>query len=345
MARKTAKQLSAEARLESQLRATTNKHKEQDKKYRALQEELAKTQKTLDAVFTLKKPAKTVPIKPIPANKAQAVAFMVASDWHVEEEVKKSHNLDNEFNLVIAEERAKRFFANGLFLTNLARQHSEIDTLYIPLLGDFITNSLREENLENNLLQPGDALWFAKSLLASGIKFLLKNSDLKLVFICHTGNHGRMTQKVHPSTEGSNSLERYMYRNLAEMFEDEPRCTFIIPEGMTHYTRVFDKTIRTMHGHSVRFAGGSGGITIPLRRAIAQLNKRRWADVTILGHFHQMVVMEDLIVNGSLIGYNSFAEFIKADFEQPRQVFFVFHRHNGGTKTLVSPIWLDKTST
>ena len=342
--KKTAKQITAEARLEAKLREKDNQHKVTDKKYKALQEELRVTQAKLEAAFQVKKAPKKIAIHPASNAPEQAVAFMVASDWHVEEEVKRSHNLDNVFNLQIAEERAKHFFSNGLYLTRLAQQHSKIDTLVVPLLGDFITNSLRDENLENNLLQPGEALWFAKSLLVAGIKFLLKESNLKLVFICHSGNHGRGTEKVHIATEYGNSLEVYMYRDIAEYFENEPRCTFIIEEGMMTYYKVFDKTIRFLHGHSIRFAGGVGGVTIPVRKAIAQWNKRRWADLTIMGHFHQMVVMEDFIVNGSLIGHNSFGEFIKADYEHPRQVFFILHKHNGGTKTLISPIWLDKTA-
>ena len=150
-----------------------------------------------------------------------------------------------------------------------------------------------------------------------------------------------MTKKVHISTEGGNSLEKYMYRNLAEYFSNEPRVKFLISDGGISYMKVFDKTIRFMHGHSFRFNGGVGGLTIPVRKGIAQLNKAKWADLTILGHFHQMVVMEDFIVNGSLIGWNAYAEFIKADFEPPRQVFFILHKHGGGTKTLISPIWLD----
>ena len=324
-------------------RSAKKKETSQAKK---LAEKVLSLETTLEEAFKIKKTPELFEIKVAEGSPEDAVAFLVASDWHIEEEVKKEtvNNL-NFYNLDESKKRAERFFSNGLYLLRLAQTHSKIDTLVLPLLGDFITNSLRDENLENNLLQPGDALWTAKCYLLSGIKFLLENTEVEIILPCHTGNHGRMTEKVHISTEAGNSLERYMYRDLAEYFEKEPRVKFLISDGGISYMKVFNKTIRFMHGHSFRGGQGVGGIVVPIRRGIMQLNKSKWADLTILGHFHQSKNEQDFVVNGSLIGWNAFAEFIKADFEEPQQTFFVMHSHRGGTKTLVCPIWLDKTKT
>ena len=314
-----------------------------EKKNKILLEKVESLEKELAEAFKIKKAPELFQIRGADNTPEEAVAFMVASDWHVEEEVKaEAVNNLNHYDLDESKLRAERFFSNGAYLIKLAQKHSNIKKLVLPLLGDFITNSLRDENLENNLLLPGDALWRAKSYLVSGIRFLLRETDVEIVLPCHTGNHGRMTEKVHIATEGGNSLEKYMYRNLQEYFENEKRVTFLVADGGISYLKIFDKTVRFMHGHSFKSGGGVGGITIPIRKGIMQLNKSKWADLTIMGHFHQMIVMEDLIVNGSLIGWNSFAEWIKADYEPPRQVFFVMHAHGGGVKTLISPIWLDK---
>ncbi len=150
-----------------------------------------------------------------------------------------------------------------------------------------------------------------------------------------------MTKKIHVSTEGGNSLERYMYHNIADYFEDNKRVTFLIAEGQHSYLKVYDMTIRMLHGHSVKFGGGMGGVTIPVRKAISQWNKVRRADLTLLGHFHQMLDGGDFIVNGSLIGYNAYALSIKADYNIPSQTFFLISNYNGGVKTVVCPIRLD----
>jgi hypothetical protein len=46
-------------------------------------------------------------------------------------------------------------------------------------------------------------------------------------------------------------------------------------------------------------------------------------------------------VNGSLIGYNTYAQAIKAAFEEAQQQFFLIHARGGGQKSGVFPIWLD----
>jgi hypothetical protein len=107
---------------------------------------------------------------------------------------------------------------------------------------------------------------------------------------------------------------------------------------MHSYVEVFGLTLRFLHGHSIKFGGGIGGITIPIRKAISQWNKVRKADLTVMGHFHQCVDGGDFIVNGSLIGYNAFAQFIKADYEPPRQQFFLITDYRGGEKSVVAPI-------
>lgn len=293
-----------------------------------------------EAVFTLKKTAQRFTIKLAKHGQNKSVPVIVASDWHVEETVTLGQvNGMNEYNPDIAEARAKAFFASTLRLIDIYKKYSSIDTAVLAFLGDFISNTIHDELAEGNAMLPGDAIWFAKSLLYSGVQFLLEHTDLKFVIVCHTGNHGRMTKKVHISTEAGNSLERYMYRHLAEMFKDEKRVTFIIPEGMISYHDILGTTVRFLHGHSIRYQGGVGGIHIPIRKAIAQWDRVHKADITVLGHFHQALWGGHYVVNGSLIGYNAFGEFIKADYEPPRQMFFLVHEGRGVTGA--NYVWLD----
>jgi len=149
-----------------------------------------------------------------------------------------------------------------------------------------------------------------------------------------------MTAKTRVSTEAGNSLERLMYHSLAVMFRDEPRVQFIISDGYHAYVKVFEFPIRFHHGHSVKYYGGVGGITIPLNKAVAQWNRGRSAYLDVLGHYHTLLDGGIWIANGSLIGYNAYALSIKASPEPPRQVFFLIDRDVG--KTVVCPIILDR---
>jgi hypothetical protein len=124
-----------------------------------------------------------------------------------------------------------------------------------------------------------------------------------------------------------------MYVHLKAYFRNEPRVTFIVAEGMHSYVKVYDTMIRFQHGHAIKYGGGVGGIYIPVNKSIAQWNKARHADLDVFGHFHQSKDGGNFICNGSLIGYNSFALSIKADYEQPKQQLFLMDKKRGRTCT------------
>jgi hypothetical protein len=257
----------------------------------------------------------------------------VASDWHVEENVGPEVGGLNKFNIDIAKARATKFFQSALRLTRLLAQDIKIDTMVLALLGDFISNDIHEEFPEVNELTPMHAIVTAQNFIISGIEFLLANSKLKFVIPCHSGNHARTTRTTRFSTENGHSLEYLMYLHLAAYFRTEPRITFIIPPGPHSYVKVYDQTIRFHHGHMIKYAGGVGGIYVPVLKSVAQWNIARRADLDIFGHFHQCRDGGRFICNGSLIGYNAFALSIKADFEPPKQQLLLIDRKRGRTAT------------
>lgn len=274
-------------------------------------------------------------------NDSEAVAVVLASDWHIEEIVKSEKvNGMNEYNLSIARKRAEQFFQNTLKMVTKEQQNAKIDTLVLALLGDFISGNIHEELLENCSLRPVEAMIEAQNMILSGIVYLLKNSKLKLVIPCHVGNHTRITRKVHISTEQGNSLETFMYHNLKNYFRGNKRVEFLIAEGYHSYVKVYDFTIRFHHGHALKYGGGIGGIFIPTFKAISQWQKIKYADLDCFGHFHQFKDGGNFICNGSNIGYNPFAIVIKADYERPKQTFFLIDRKRK-SKTVTTPILFD----
>jgi hypothetical protein len=56
-------------------------------------------------------------------------------------------------------------------------------------------------------------------------------------------------------------------------------------------------------------------------------------------HFHQLRDGGNFVSNGSLIGWSSYAVSIKAEFEKPKQAFFLIDRKRG--KTVSAPILFD----
>ena len=188
-------------------------------------------------------------------------------------------------------------------------------------------------------MRPMDATLECWRILSAGINYILDNTDVNLIIPCHSGNHARTTKKTHPSTESGNSLEYILYHGLASEFKDNKRVTFVIPTSYHSYIDVGGFMLRFHHGHAMRYSGGIGGIYISVNKAIAQWNKVQRADLDIFGHFHQLRDGGNFICNGSLIGWNEFANFIKADYEKPKQAFFLID-HERGEKTITAPIFL-----
>ena len=330
--------ISDEVKRDRRLAKLEQETKDLRKKYRVAVRELNKAeieQTFASSVASSKEMFRITPYKS--GGMSEATAVMVASDWHCEETVLPEEvNGLNEYSLAISRERASKYFQRGLRLVNVFNKDIKINTLVLALLGDFFSGSIHEELAEENSLAPADAAALALEYLEGGIRFLLKNSTLKIVVPCLPGNHGRMTQKNRTANEAGNSLERFMYINLAERFSNEKRVKFIIPRAKHIYMNVYGFTIRFMHGHTVRYAGGVGGISIPLNKAIPQWDKLIPADLTVLGHFHQFLDGGRWLVNGSLIGYNTFALDNKFGYEVPKQAFFLVDKKRG--KTVVAPI-------
>lgn len=270
----------------------------------------------------------------------EATAVALASDWHIEESVDADAvNGVNEYNLQIAQKRVERFFGGFTYLIRYHQDHFKIRDALLWLGGDLITGYLREENLEANELSPVQAIATLHVWLATGIRSVLDTLEIeRLHIVCNSGNHGRLTEKTRPSTREANSIEWLLYVGLAREFQNEPRVVFTLPKGSQTYVDVYDWTIRFTHGDDAKFGGGVGGIMIPLKKAIARWQTYKPAHLTCLGHFHQYHDLSNLVVNGSLIGYNPYALSIGAEFEAPRQAFFLIDTKRG--KTMPADIWV-----
>lgn len=272
----------------------------------------------------------------------EAVAVVLASDWHLEELVKRQWVGGlNEYHLELAKFRATKFFQNTVKLLKKEQQAVNINTMVLWLGGDFITGNIHDENMETAQLLPIEAMIFAETIIKSGIEFLLEKTDVSFVIPCNAGNHSRITKKQRHSTDVGNSLETIMYHHLAEHFRKNKRVTFVLQEGYHLILPIFDNySIRFHHGHNVKYGGGIGGLYIPAKKAISQWQKSNPVQLDCFGHLHTMKIDTDFISNGSMIGFSPFAVAIKADFEKPQQAFFLIDRKRG--RTIVAPITFTK---
>jgi hypothetical protein len=273
--------------------------------------------------------------------KSEAAGIIVCSDWHIEELVDPDTvNGLNDYNLSIMEERWKRYIKHSVKLFDKEAQSTRVETLVFAILGDMMTGYLHEECLENNQLSPLEAAVLLREMLHQAIDYFLKHTDVPIKIPCCYGNHGRLTKKKKHGRGASDNLEWMLYNLLAVDYKNNPRVDFAVSKGYLNYVSLFDKTLCFHHGDNVRYGGGVGGLTIPMNKANNQWNKSRPADLYVHGHFHQQFDHTGFVSNGSGIGWNAFAVSIKAEYQKPRQTFFLYDRDEG--KTGVFPIVLHK---
>lgn len=274
-----------------------------------------------------------------PTIPTDAVANLCLGDWHIDEEVEaKRINNINSFNSKICLKRIESLLASLSDILEMCRSRSNIETLIVYLLGDFISGHIHEELMEDNSSSPIQASLELYEILVGVFDYLLRDPKLKQIIVpCVCGNHSRITKKCRVKTLTNNSLEYLIYQLLAIYYKDS-KIKFLIPEGYFCITNVYGFKIRSSHGHYVNFKDGVGGVTIPLNKAIDKWNRAIKVDLDILGHWHQRICMPEFVLNGSLIGYSEFAEKVKAKPEPPSQSFFLTTQKY--VKTTEVPIFL-----
>lgn len=312
------------------------------REYEEMERKLFEAQEKLKIIEYAQEHSHVVRIAPPSVGKKRpAVACALGSDWHVEEEVDPAKvNGKNKYNLEIAEKRILRFFQGLAWKIRHHQGDYDIRRLLLFLLGDFISGYIHPELAETGQLAPAEAIvwWWARVL--GGIQLLLAEfPELEIEIPCTVGNHERTTEKIRVATRVENSFGFIAYAMLRESLKNEKRVRLYLAAGAHVYAEVWDWKIRGTHGDDIRYQGGVGGLSIPLRKAVDAWNETSRADYTVFGHWHQHCDLNWAVGNGSLIGYAPYSLWIKARYEPPSQAFFLIDRERG--KDYVSPIWVD----
>jgi len=286
--------------------------------------------------------AKKLPNKPRRTKKHQATAIIGLSDWHVEELVRPEtvNNLNN-FNLEICDKRINELSERCITILEHERDLVEIDRVVVWLGGDFITGHIHEDCAELAQLAPLPAKRWAGERIRGFIDNISELAN-EVVVVTNSGNHGRSTPKLRIGTELDHSFEQDLYLTLATNEKRNNIRWQVTPSHLSNLNLDGFK-IRFLHGHSIRYQGGIGGITIPVNKAIAAWDKIEQVDLTMFGHWHQWSWLRagKYVSNGSLIGHSAYAVAIKAAYEPPCQSFVVVdHERNEVTKAI--PVFCDK---
>ena len=258
-------------------------------------------------------------------------AVALFSDAHIEETVKSASVMGlNEYNVKIAKERIEKYFANLVSCLNT----DKVEYLLFASLGDTISGFIHEELSQSNELTPLEATFEAQNLIYNGLKYICDNTELKHIkFVGIVGNHSRVTNKIQHSNGYKMSYEWLMYKNIQKQAELEGLpIEFDIPESEMAIEDTSDgKRFLFIHGFQIKGSGNGTvcGIYPSLGRLSLKYGKVYKQDKIYLGHFHSCISIPNAVVNGSIIGYNSYALTNGFAYEEPAQMYELYDTNIG----------------
>lgn len=274
-------------------------------------------------------------------------------DWHLGEVVKReTTNGLNEFNFKVATRRATTLVDNTVELAyeHMGRAKSSFPGAVVMIGGDMITGNIHPELAYTNDLTNQEAINQTTDLLASCLDRMASKFG-KLFVPAVTGNHPRDTsyaRRIMHKMRTYTSHEWVIYCNLLRYFKKRTKhIQFLIPGGTDAIFSVVGHRYLLTHGDANGVKGGDGiiGALGPIMRGALKVHDSEAQigvdiDTIVMGHWHQRVDIDGILVGNSFIGYNEHGRTgIRAKYTRPSQLLWFTHPKHG--ITLRAPVWLE----
>jgi predicted phosphodiesterase len=281
-----------------------------------------------------------------PSSKTLGIPTIFASDWHYGEKVFPAQiEYCNDYNLEIADRRIQNLVNNSIdiLFNHLSNPHYE--GLVFPLGGDMFSGDIHEELAKTNELPMFPTLLRLTGRLVWAIKVYADKFGKVFVPVV-AGNHGRTTRKPTHKNRAFDNFDWMLGCMLAREFANDKRVTVVVSDGTDINYSIYGHKYLLTHGD--QFSGGDSiiGAIGPVTRGDSKKRNResqigRPYDTMICGHFHQLVVMKKIVINGSLKGYDEYAYAHNFPFERPQQAMWLTHPEHGITFNM--PIFVEES--
>lgn len=264
------------------------------------------------------------------------VPILFGSDWHWGEVVKPSEiGGVNKYNLKIAQQRLCTLIDTTINLLTNHMVKPNYPGIVFALGGDMVSGDIHDELSETNEMPIMPIVLDLRDHLVAAIT-RLKNEFGKVFLPCVCGNHGRNTHKIRSKEFNHTSFDWLTYQMLDRHFADDPDVIFFIPGGTDALVNVAGHRYLFTHGNAFRGGDGMIGALGPIIRGDHKKRGRNSQvgqeyDTLVIGHWHQLVQMKRVIVNGSLIGYNEYAYTNNFGYEPPQQALWITNSQHGIT--------------
>lgn len=261
---------------------------------------------------------------------------LILSDLHFDEVVDLGAMEGiNEYNREIATRRLTKVIDGTVDVAKNYINNIEYEGMILMLGGDILTGDIHEELAKTNEGPVADSVVYWVGQLAGAIAHLA--DEFGQVFVpCVRGNHDRYGKKKQHKQQSQEAFTWIIYHWLQDHFAGDDRVEFAIsPSSDFHFTSYNTRYLLT-HGDQFRGGNGIAGIFSPIMRGAAKKQQRnasldRPFDYVIMGHFHQLIFGNEIVVNGSLKGYDEYAYDMNFAYEPPRQAFWITTPERGIT--------------
>lgn len=267
---------------------------------------------------------------------APGVPMLFLSDLHWGEVVYPAQvNNVNSYNLTIARKRMRTVVETAVSLLKIISPSKDYPGIVLALGGDMISGDIHEELAESNEMHSIPTVLDLLEHIGAALNLLADTYGA--VFVpCVSGNHGRNTKKIRAKDRNHTSFDWMLYQLLARHFVNDKRITFYIPEGPDAAFRIYSTRYNLTHGDQFRGGDGMIGALGPIIRGDHKKRSRNAQidlsyDVLMLGHWHTYMHLTRVLVNGSLKGYDEFANSCNFGFELPQQSLHITHPKHGVT--------------
>lgn len=246
----------------------------------------------------------------------------------------------NEYNHKIAAVRIKRLIDTTIDLctNHMGRANVAYPGMVLCMGGDMIGGDIHEELMATNDRTAHQGVNDLTDLLAGAIEKCA--TKFGRVFVpAVVGNHGRSTKKMRMKGRVFTNYDWTIYCNLERAFKKDRHIQFMIPNESDARFDVFGTRFLFTHGDSLGVKGGDGmiGILGPVARGRFKVGASEAAigrdfDYLLMCHLHQLLWLQNVIVNGAVKGYDEYARLaLRAPYSPPAQALFFVHPEHGIT--------------
>lgn len=277
--------------------------------------------------------------KPSATKALAGIPTLMLSDWHYGEVVDPAQiNHLNSYDLSIAEKRGNRVFSTAQELLFHHQSGQSYDGAVVVLAGDMLSGNIHEELRMTNDAPVLECLLSLSKLLARNIAGMAENFEW-LYVPCVPGNHGRVGLKPTSKLAVKDNYDWILYHMVAAevkgMLGDRCNVEFDISDSLDMRYNLYKTRYLLTHGDQIKGGSGAGGFWPTMFETAMKKNQREVTagregfDYMLCGHFHTYGAVSNVIVNGSLKGYDEWVYRMNFGIEGPIQALWTTHPEYG----------------